>query len=109
MSDDGCQFGFFIYAENQTAVDVKKAAWKGEGVNFVGINNLYRDRNFAIGFMGNILRDTIHVFLEGRILNKLRPSLKPAPCLTPDRHLSGTRLNFNAHLIEIDCLSYGWY
>ena len=64
------QFRLFLRAQNQSAVDVEKAAGQREGVHFVGINHLDGEGNFRIGVADQILPNAIHVFGDDWIVDQ---------------------------------------
>jgi len=65
------ELGFFLRAENQPAVDVEKAAGKGEGIHFVRVDYLYGEGHTRVGIANQILPNAVYVFGDDRVVHHL--------------------------------------
>ena len=70
MGHDSGEFRFIVRREDQTAVDVEKAARKSERVDFVRIDDLDRKWNLRIGIADDVLGNTVDVLIDGGIVEQ---------------------------------------
>jgi hypothetical protein len=71
VGHDAGEFGLFLGAKDQAAVDIEKAAGEGEGVDFVGVDDLDGEGHAGIGIADEVLAHAIDVFSDDGIVNHL--------------------------------------
>src|SRR5208282_2800376 len=75
VGHDAGEFGFFLGAQNEAAVDVKEATGKSESVHFVGVDDLDSEGNFCVGVADEILAYAVDVFSDDGIIDELGGTL----------------------------------
>jgi hypothetical protein len=71
VGHDAGEFGLFLGAKDQAAVNIEKAAGEGEGVDFVRVNDLDGEGHARIGVADKVLADAVDVFGDDGIVNHL--------------------------------------
>ncbi len=71
VGHDAGEFGLFLGAEDQAAVDVEEAAGEGEGVDLVGVDHLDGEGHAGVGVADEVLADTVDVFGDDGVINEL--------------------------------------
>jgi hypothetical protein len=71
VGHDAGEFGLFLGAEDQAAVDVEKASGEGEGVDFVGVDDLDGEGHAGVGVADEVLADTVDVFGDDGVIDEL--------------------------------------
>ncbi len=69
------EFGFFLRAEDQAAVDIEKSTRQCEGVDFVGIDHFDGEGHARIGIAHQVLPHAVHVFGDHRVIDQLGGAL----------------------------------
>src|ERR1035437_1175792 len=71
VGHDAGEFGFRFGLEDEARVDEEESAGKGEGVDFLGIQDLDGERHFGVRVADEILPDAVDVFGDDGVVNDL--------------------------------------
>ena len=70
VSHNAGEFSFFGRAKDQAAVDIEKTAGKGEGVDFIGVDDFNGEGNAGVGIANEILADAVDVFDDDGVVDQ---------------------------------------